>query len=81
MGGMTALTYALLYPGQSKHLVSISSAAGSQPFSIALRSLQRELLRTDAAWDNGQYEEEHPPETGLRLARKLGMITYSRTPL
>ncbi len=73
---MTALIYALLYPGQSKRLVSISSAARSQPFSIALRSLQRELVRTDTAWDNGQYEEEHPPETGMRLARKLGMITY-----
>ncbi len=76
MGGMTALTYALLYPGQSKRLVSISSAARSQPFSIALRSLQRELIRTDTAWDNGQYEEENPPETGMRLARKLGMISY-----
>jgi homoserine O-acetyltransferase len=79
MGGMTALAYTILYPGQSERLISISSAARSLPFSIALRSLQRELIRTDPSWDNGQYKEEHPPEIGMRLARKLGMITYRST--
>lgn len=76
MGGMTALAYALLYPGQARQLLSISSAARSLPFSIALRSLQRELIRKDPSWLEGQYQDDAIPETGMRLARKLGMITY-----
>ena len=47
MGGMTALAFSLLYPGRSSSLISISSAARSLPFSIAVRSLQREMIRTD----------------------------------
>ena len=76
MGGMTALAFTLLFPGQAEKLVSISSAARSSPFSIALRSLQRELIRKDPAWRNGQYAKDALPEGGRRLARKLDMITY-----
>ncbi len=76
MGGMTALAFSLLHPERSQGLVSISSAARSLPFAIALRSLQREIIRKDPAWKNGLYEFDHPPTTGMQLARKLGMITY-----
>lgn len=76
MGGMTALAYTILYPGQSDGLLSISSATGCLPFSIALRSVQRETIRKDPAWRDGMYDEEQPPLEGMRLARKLGMITY-----
>ncbi len=76
MGGMTALAFSLLHPERSQGLVSISSAARSLPFAIALRSLQREIIRKDPVWKNGQYEFDHPPTTGMQLARKLGMITY-----
>ncbi|MEJ2132312.1 MAG: homoserine O-acetyltransferase, partial [Gammaproteobacteria bacterium] len=75
MGGMTALAFAVLFPGISRALVLISSAARSLPFSIALRSLQREIIRRDPAWSNGEYDHAGPV-TGMRLARKLGMITY-----
>ena len=77
MGGMTALAFAQLYPARTRRLVSISSAARSLPFSIALRSLQREMIRKDPDWLDGNYPLESPgPITGMRLARKLGMITY-----
>ncbi len=76
MGGMTALAFAMLHNQRSEGFVSISSAARSMPFSIALRSLQRELVRSDATWQNGQYDHNTPPDGGMRLARKLGMITY-----
>lgn len=75
MGGMSALAFAVLFPGISRGLVLISSAARSLPFSIALRSLQREIIRRDPAWENGGYANEGPI-VGMRLARKLGMITY-----
>ena len=76
MGGMTALAFEILFPGRSRGLLLISSAARSLPFSIALRSLQREMIRRDPNWANGQYTAERMPITGMRLARKLGMITY-----
>lgn len=76
MGGMTALAFTLLFPAQSARLLSISSSARSLPFSIALRSLQRELIRKDLAWKEGQYADDAPPAVGMRLARKLGLITY-----
>ena len=56
MGGMTALAFALMFPDRTRRLVSISSAARSLPFPIALRSLQREIIRKDPDWQNGQYE-------------------------
>ncbi len=76
MGGMTALAFTVLYPGTAERLVSISSAARSLPFSIALRSLQREMVREDPAWRGGDYADDALPSRGMRLARKLGMITY-----
>jgi len=76
MGGMTALCYALLYPGRSRNLLAVSSATRSLPFAIAMRSLQREIVRDDPNWQDGTYSRETPPTNGMRLARKLGMITY-----
>ncbi|HEX7038114.1 MAG TPA: homoserine O-acetyltransferase [Pseudomonadales bacterium] len=76
MGGMTALAFALLHPERAHGLVSISSAARSQPFAIAIRSLQREIIRKDPAWNGGNYTSPEGPVVGMRLARKLGMISY-----
>ncbi len=76
MGGMTALAFTLLHPNRAGGLISISSAARSEPFAIALRSLQREMIRSDAAWQQGNYAFDAGPAMGMRLARKLGMITY-----
>jgi homoserine O-acetyltransferase len=76
MGGMTVLAYCALFPGEVRNLISISAAARSMPFAIALRSLQREIIRRDPNWKGGNYTSDAMPITGMRLARKLGMITY-----
>jgi homoserine O-acetyltransferase len=76
MGGMTSLAYAAMYPGTYSKLLLMSTAARSLPFATALRSLQRELIRRDPDWQNGDYPPDKPPVLGMRLARKLGMITY-----
>lgn len=76
MGGLTALAHTMLYPGRARGLVSVSSGAHARPFAIALRSLQREIIRKDPAWADGAYETDKGPVEGMRLARKLGMITY-----
>ncbi len=76
MGGLTALAHAMLFPGRASGLMSVSSGAHARPFAIALRSLQREIIRKDPAWEGGDYAPEAGPVEGMRLARKLGMITY-----
>ena len=76
LGGMTVLAYCALFPDEVDQLVTISGAAHALPFAIALRSLQREIVRSDPAWRGGNYEPGRGPRLGLRLARKLGTITY-----
>ncbi len=76
LGGMTVLAFAALFPDATRNLISISGAARSTPFTIALRSLQREMIRKDPAWQEGKYSANAIPVEGMRLARKLGMITY-----
>ncbi|MBA3564638.1 MAG: homoserine O-acetyltransferase [Gammaproteobacteria bacterium] len=76
MGGMSALAFAILFPDACGALVSLSSAARATPFAIALRSLQREMIRRDPDWRGGDYAAGEGPIQGMRLARKLGMITY-----
>jgi homoserine O-acetyltransferase len=77
MGGMTALAFTLNHASRCRRLVSISSAARALPHAIALRSLQREIIRNDPLWQEGQYDAaNHGPVSGMRLARKLGMISY-----
>jgi len=76
MGGMTALAFLIQFPDVCESFLSISSAARALPFAIALRSLQREMIRTDPAWNNGNYPLHEGPIMGMRMARKLGMMTY-----
>jgi homoserine O-acetyltransferase len=76
MGGMTTLAFEMQFPGLADSIVLMSSGTRSLPFSIALRSLQREMIRKDPGWQGGNYPMDAPPLTGMRLARKLGMITY-----
>lgn len=76
MGGMTGLALCVRHPQSTRNFVSISSATRAMPFSIAVRSLQREMIRSDPKWKKGDYKSGKPPITGQSLARKLGMITY-----
>ena len=76
MGGMASISYAMQFPGKVKNLVAISAAAQALPLTIALRSLQREIIRSDPTWNNGQYKSGEEPLEGMKLARKLGLVSY-----
>jgi homoserine O-acetyltransferase/O-succinyltransferase len=76
MGGMTSIAYSILFPEFAESLVSISGSARAAPFAISLRSLQREIIRSDPIWNHGNYAAKEEPVLGMRLARKLGMLTY-----
>ncbi|GAB3516344.1 homoserine O-acetyltransferase MetX [Pseudoxanthomonas daejeonensis] len=76
MGGMTALALLSRHPGIARSHINISGSARALPFSIAVRSLQREAIRLDPNWNHGDYDDATYPESGMRIARKLGVITY-----
>jgi homoserine O-acetyltransferase len=76
LGGMTVLAFAALFPEAARRLISISGSPAASPFAIALRSVQREAILRDPDWQGGHYDSDKPPRSGLRVARKLGTITY-----
>lgn len=63
LGGSAVLAFAALHPGRARRLISISGTMAASAHAIALRSIQREAVQND-------------PIRGLRLARKLGTVTY-----
>jgi homoserine O-acetyltransferase/O-succinyltransferase len=76
LGGMVVTAYAAQFPGATRRLISISGTGAASPYAIALRAVQRECILRDPDWQGGNYAPEHPPRNGMRLARKLGTITY-----
>ncbi len=76
LGGMSVLAFATQFPHAARRLISISGSPAASPFAIALRAVQREAILRDPDWQGGNYASEHGPRTGMRLARKLGTITY-----
>ncbi len=76
MGGMQALAYSVLHNASVENIILISTATQALPFAIAIRSLQREIIRKDPKWNTGFYSYENPPLNGVRIARKLGMASY-----
>lgn len=76
LGGMVVAAFAAVLPRAARHLISISGSGAASPFAIALRSVQREAILRDPDWQGGGYGEDRPPRNGMRLARKLGTITY-----
>jgi homoserine O-acetyltransferase len=76
LGGMVVLALAAAAPGATRSVISISGTMAASPFAIALRSLQREAIMLDPDWRGGDYRFDAPPRSGLRIARKIGTITY-----
>ena len=80
MGGMSGLALIRQKPDITRHFLPISTAARAEPYAISIRSLQREMIVRDPCWQDGAYSNACWPETGMRLARKLGMISYRSEP-
>ena len=76
LGGMQALALSSLYNNIVENIILISTATQAHPYAIAIRSLQREVIRKDPLWNNGFYDYDKPPLNGVRIARKIGMTSY-----
>lgn len=80
MGGMQSLAAAALFPSRVGKLVSISACARSNPYSMALRFAQRQVLMADPNWQRGFYYSKVLPHQGMKLARQIATITYRSGP-
>jgi homoserine O-acetyltransferase len=76
MGGMLVLQWAVDHPAEVSHAISLVSPGRSYAQTIALRSVQRDAIRNDPAWNQGDYHDGPFPALGLSLARRIGVITY-----
>ena len=46
----------------------------------AISETQRQAIYADPKWNNGRINPHDPPNSGLSVARQIGMVSY-RTPL
>jgi homoserine O-acetyltransferase len=75
MGAMLSIAWIALYPNDAEFLISISSCAQAYPANNANRFLQRDIIKLDAAWNEGNYTFSGNLK-GFKTARKLGLLTY-----
>ncbi|MBO9664741.1 homoserine O-succinyltransferase [Dokdonella sp.] len=67
-GAMVGLAFAARHPQRIGHLVAIAGAHRAHPLSVAVRNIQREVVRLGARLGDAA--------AGLDLARRLAMTTY-----
>jgi homoserine O-acetyltransferase len=79
LGGMQALQFGSLFPGDVRRLVAVACTGRTTPFTVALRRSQRRAILADPEYRDGDYADfgsGRGPVEGLRLARELGTILY-----
>lgn len=67
-GAMVGLAFAVRHPGHACQLIAIAGAHRAHPLSVALRNVQREIVRLGDRLGDAA--------AGLDLARRLAMTTY-----
>ena len=77
LGGMQALEWAILFPGQVDAVVAIASTHALHPQGVAWNAIARDAIMRDPAWQGGHYYGTGAaPDAGLGVARMVGHVTY-----
>jgi homoserine O-acetyltransferase len=74
---MQVLQWSIDFPDSLRHAIVIAAAPKLTAQNIAFNEVARQAIRTDPAFFDGHYYEHNTiPESGLRIARMLGHLTY-----
>jgi homoserine O-acetyltransferase len=79
MGGMNVLEWAIAHPDRLERIGVFAATAVTSADQIALNSVQVEAIRTDPAFNNGDYYDAKAgfgPHRGLALARRMALLNY-----
>ena len=77
MGGMRVLEWCIAQPDRVARAVVLAVGAAASADQIALCSLQVRALRSDPAFQGGDYyDTDARPVDGLSIARGIGQYTY-----
>lgn len=80
MGGMQALQYGVSFPDATQSLVAIIPLGRTPAWTTSVLEMLRQGIMTDAAWADGNYPPNAPPEKGMRLWARILSGTIVRTP-
>ena len=80
IGGMQALQWAVDFPERVETCIAVGAATLSA-MGLALNHLQRQAIRNDPAWLEGNYETESQPDAGPALARAIAVCSYKSAAL
>lgn len=76
MGGMLTLEYAFFGKDYVRAIVPIATSARHSAWCISWGEAQRQSIYSDPKYDDGYYQFEDPPATGLGAARMSALLTY-----
>ncbi len=76
MGGMLALSWAVLFPDRVRSVICIASTARHSAQNIAFHEVGRQAIMADPLWNRGNYYGLENPAKGLAVARMAAHITY-----
>src|SRR3546814_11424964 len=65
MGGMKALAFLTRHPGIARSHITLSGAARSLPFAIAIRTLTCAQIRLNLQWNVDDSKDTHTTATGM----------------
>ena len=76
MGGMLVLEYAYFGKNYVRSIVPIATSAQHSAWGISWGEAQRQSIYSDPKYEDGYYDFEDPPVTGLGAARMSALLTY-----
>ncbi|PHH71458.1 hypothetical protein CDD80_5255 [Ophiocordyceps camponoti-rufipedis] len=76
MGGMLVLEWAYLGVDFVRCIVPIATSSRHSAWGISWGEAQRQSIYADPKYDDGYYELDDPPTTGLGAARMSALLTY-----
>lgn len=75
-GGMQATQWGISYPEQVRNIINLCSSLTLNAEAIGFNHVMRQVIINDPFFNGGNYYNGPAPDSGLKIARMLGMLTY-----